>query len=1225
VPPQPAHDAPKGALQELLARPPAERRLGPYVLRTMLGKGGFAPVWLADETYGDVVLRRVALKIFQVPTGLTPLPGQTERSRAAVIEEARALCQVEHPNVVRFYAMPTDDALGLVGLAMELVEGRSLDHAIAGDGGAPRGLSIPEALAVGGAIASALSVVHAAGLVHRDVKPANVIDAGGTYKLIDFGIAAAEVRRRDPRQAKPARSMVLGDVPIDDAGSFLAVASSHAESGPITIGGTPGYVDPACLAEGTQADAASDLYSLGATLYEALSGWVPAVADARAHGETGLDPEVLHGLARPPSIAKLCPEVPARLAELVDALLSPKREARPRSAEAVARTLARVQVELRGHARARPPEEIGPFRGLARFEEGDAEVFFGRVGDVASALELLRARGLIAVIGASGSGKSSLVRAGVVPAWIDGQHERERRDGKSRTWRASIVAPGREPFEALRAALAEQVPAVAALAEPSTMVDALATLSSTERGVLLVVDPLEELATLAEGPSRARAIELLSLLGARPIPWVRTIVALRRDMLDPILALDAARGEGSLGALVLRGGTLFVDALREEAWGEVIDAGLAAYGHRFEDDAMRAEILAELRGAASAMPLVQFALAELWARRDTDRKLLTRAALREIGGVVGALRRHAESTVSRLVSTGHGLAEIRALLLAMTTPLGTRATCTRKELSALLGVAETSTSLGTLDALVAARLLVEDASGLTLAHESLLSSWPRLREWVEEAREDRVLLAALDAAAEEWSAAGDPTLLWRGKRLDRARALRRARVSRPSERGARFLAESERARRRQYAGWAAGAGAIALVLLVIGGLWLRQLRAPRQCVTGDLADCTRQCDRGHLGSCSSLGQMLEAGLGVARDEERALDVYRRACEGGHGLSCFSLGRMIDEEKGGAADPAQVFLLFRKACDLGDPQGCHGVAVKLSDLEQQAEVAGDLDKRDARRKEIADLFRRGCDGGFARACTSLAIMMDQGELGADGRAKADALYERACAKGEPAACALKGGLGRTGQLDRADPTLLRRACLAGYGYGCNVLGIVLEGKGSIEGPGSASVAYQRGCNVKEGDACANLGRLFESGGLAHGDALRAYTLYARGCELGSATACRARARMQASGVPADRAAARRILRSQCDRMGDLDACVAYAALGAEESRTAGSGSASAGPSGSGSAAASGSGSAVPSGVSAPVPVAANPPAKPTSAPMPAPTTTAKPISAPPNVKRDPLEE
>src|SRR5262245_16113121 len=97
------------ALRSLLDRPEAARRLGPFLLVHQLGRGGFAPVWLAREIYGDIEVRRVAIKLFAIePAG----HGVLEDGRKRVMEEARLLCRVEHPSIVRFYSLLSDEAFG---------------------------------------------------------------------------------------------------------------------------------------------------------------------------------------------------------------------------------------------------------------------------------------------------------------------------------------------------------------------------------------------------------------------------------------------------------------------------------------------------------------------------------------------------------------------------------------------------------------------------------------------------------------------------------------------------------------------------------------------------------------------------------------------------------------------------------------------------------------------------------------------------------------------------------------------------------------------------------------------------------------------------------------------------------------------------------------------------------------------------------------------------------
>lgn len=172
------------------------------------------------------------------------------------------------------------------------------------DGGA---LSVAATLDVGIAVASALAAVHKEGGIYRDVKPANVLAAGGVYELIDVGVATA----------------------------------AGLEQG---SGGTSGYIDPFTIATGAPATPASDLYALGAMLFESVTGKLPAAAAAADGG--GLRDEVLDGRVHAPRLAELAPGAPPALAHLVDRMLDPERDARPASGEEVVRALEEVRRAL---------------------------------------------------------------------------------------------------------------------------------------------------------------------------------------------------------------------------------------------------------------------------------------------------------------------------------------------------------------------------------------------------------------------------------------------------------------------------------------------------------------------------------------------------------------------------------------------------------------------------------------------------------------------------------------------------------------------------------------------------------------------------------------------------------------------------------------------------------------------------------------------------------------
>ncbi len=339
---------PATVLAQLLDQPKEERTLGPYQLIEPLGKGAFAPVWLAKEHYGDTELRTVAIKLFAL--GSEAMASGSSKSRRArssnldrsrIVDEARALCRVEHPNIVRFYTLSTNADETILGVVMEHVRGQSLDQSLAKAGKLP----LQKTLAAGVAVASALAATHQAGLIHRDIKPQNVIDAMGVYKLIDFGIAAADTPRgksstteQAPKKKKPQpKQVIIDDLPIEILGSKLSGQTSlRTQDGcslpgsEVIASGTVGYIDPASVLD--RATPGSDLYSLGAMLFECVTGKLPAVAAAIIAGSAGLKGEVLDGREPAPPVAEVEPDTPEALGKLIDELLLPDPSKRPRSA-----------------------------------------------------------------------------------------------------------------------------------------------------------------------------------------------------------------------------------------------------------------------------------------------------------------------------------------------------------------------------------------------------------------------------------------------------------------------------------------------------------------------------------------------------------------------------------------------------------------------------------------------------------------------------------------------------------------------------------------------------------------------------------------------------------------------------------------------------------------------------------------------------------------------------
>ncbi|HEV2377992.1 MAG TPA: protein kinase [Streptosporangiaceae bacterium] len=251
-----------------------------YVLEEVLGTGGMATVWRA----GDRVLgRQVAVKVLSPQFAADP--GFLVRFE----REARHAARLAHPRLVTVFDCGTDD--GTAFIVMELVEGRTLRQVLDEVGVLPPG----QAVAIAAAVCEGLAVAHAAGLVHGDIKPANIALAGGEAKLLDFGIA---------RDSGPA-----GDTSTTQ------------------VLGTPAYLSPE-QASGGPAGPSSDLYSLGCVLFEMLTGAPPFAADSAV----GLAYRHVHDDPGPPSARR--PGLPARLDVITARLLAKNPAQRPASAAA---------------------------------------------------------------------------------------------------------------------------------------------------------------------------------------------------------------------------------------------------------------------------------------------------------------------------------------------------------------------------------------------------------------------------------------------------------------------------------------------------------------------------------------------------------------------------------------------------------------------------------------------------------------------------------------------------------------------------------------------------------------------------------------------------------------------------------------------------------------------------------------------------------------------------
>jgi len=432
---------------------------------------------------------------------------------------------------------------------------------------------------------------------------------------------------------------------------------------------------------------------------------------------------------------------------------------------------AQVADELRAAlAPAAPPPRDGggrrplrnPYKGLRPFTEADVEDFFGRTALVERLVARLAGDGgpglrFLAVVGPSGSGKTSLVRAGLVPALRAGAVP------GSAAWRVVDVVPGTDPLAELDRALGRAAGAPLPSgpgAGPDDLLRALEALGPGE--LLLVVDQFEELFTLAGPADRRTLLDALVLAVTAPGSRLRVVVTLRADFYDRPLGIPGL-------ATLLQDGTEVVVPLAPAALEQAVVEPAERVGVRVEP-ALLAQVVDDVGDRASLLPLLQYALTELFDRRRTD--VLTLVDYRAVGGVAGALVRRANDVHARLTAGQQRVA--RQLLLQLVRPEGAAADTRLRVLQSELVERsdDPDAAQAVLAAYAAARLLSFDreprtgAPTVEVAHEALLREWSLLRGWLDRARDDLRAEQRLRAAAREWDESGrDPSFLARGGRL----------------------------------------------------------------------------------------------------------------------------------------------------------------------------------------------------------------------------------------------------------------------------------------------------------------------------------------------------------------------------------------------------------------------------------------------------------------------------
>jgi energy-coupling factor transporter ATP-binding protein EcfA2 len=465
------------------------------------------------------------------------------------------------------------------------------------------------------------------------------------------------------------------------------------------------------------------------------------------------------------------------------------------------------------------PVALCPYRALRAFREEDAALFFGREVFSEGLLEKTLSHDLVAVVGPSGSGKSSVVQAGLMPLLRSGRTSEI-------TWDAIVFTPGKRPFHRMAAALVplweleadqtERLLKAEKLGEglagnqvklSAAIEHALLATPGTDR-ILVIVDQFEELFTLTSEDDRKKFMS--ALLEAADSSPMTIILTLRADFYSQAIELDR-----NLSDKIQRG-LINLGPMKEEELRRAIENPARCVGLEFESK-LADRILNDVLEQPGNLPLLEFALAQLWEKRQG--RLLTHQAYDEIGKVEGSISRRAEELFARLPSEQQSIALSVMTRLVRVAAANEEGTDTRQRVNLNEMDAQ---MLKVAQSFVDARLFVTSRNETTneetveVAHEALIRRWNRLKELLNKDREFLLWRQRLNLSLAEWQRTKhDEGTLLRGALYEEAKRWLKERENDLNESERAFIAESERENKRPRR-WIAAAAA---VLLLAGLIW----------------------------------------------------------------------------------------------------------------------------------------------------------------------------------------------------------------------------------------------------------------------------------------------------------------------------------------------------------------------------------------------------------------------